>query len=177
MTGAKTDFLCSEGVQELLKLTNRQFVGWDAALRSESGQTTDAGDAMDLWHILSYLALQPGLRVEKKLAFGSIKIASLRPETIRKYVAKAQRLGFIATIDSMGSRHIQLTPAGVAVVADTMGPVDRRFWRDPAAILHGGARDPVRQDAGRRGRLLIARRATPRAACFAISRCHVPRRA
>ncbi|MCJ2066755.1 hypothetical protein MKK63_29280 [Methylobacterium sp. J-088] len=141
MTGAKTDFLCSEGVQELLKLTNRQFVGWDAALRSESGQTTDAGDAMDLWHILSYLALQPGLRVEKKLAFGSIKIASLRPETIRKYVAKAQRLGFIATIDSMGSRHIQLTPAGVAVVADTMdqwivdfGEIQRRYFTAEPAI-------------------------------------------
>ncbi len=59
MTGARTDFLCSEGVQELLKLTNRQFVGWDASLRTVSGQTTDAGDAMDLWHILSFLALQP----------------------------------------------------------------------------------------------------------------------
>lgn len=120
MTGAKTDFLCSEGVQELLKLTNRQFVGWDASLRTVSGQTTDAGDAMDLWHILSFLALQPGLKVEKKLAFGSIKIASLKPETIRKYVAKAQRLGFVATIDSMGSRHIQLTSTGIAVVAETM---------------------------------------------------------
>ena len=120
MTSAKTDFLSTEGVRELLKLTNRQFVGWDAALRDVSGQTTDAGDAMDLWHILSYLALQPGLKVEKKLAFGSIKIASLKPETIRKYVAKAQRLGFIATIDSKGSRHIHLTSTGAAVVADTM---------------------------------------------------------
>jgi hypothetical protein len=107
-------------VQELLKLTNRQFVGWDEALRAISGQATEAGDAMDLWHILSYLALQPNLKVEKKSAFAKIKIASLKPETIRKYVAKAQRLGFVATIDSMGSRHIQLTPAGVGVVADTM---------------------------------------------------------
>jgi hypothetical protein len=120
MTGGETDFLCSEGVQELLKLTNRQFVGWDEALRAISGQATEAGDAMDLWHILSYLALQPNLKVEKKSAFAKIRIASLKPETIRKYVAKAQRLGFVATIDSMGSRHIQLTPAGVSVVADTM---------------------------------------------------------
>lgn len=123
MTDDRTDFLCSEGVQELLKLTNRQFVGWDAALRTVSGQVTEAGDAMDLWHILSYLALQPSLKVEKKFAFGNIKIASLKPETIRKYVAKAQRLGFIATIDSMGARHIQLTSAGIGVVADTM-----RHW-------------------------------------------------
>lgn len=120
MAGGETDFLSSDGVQELLKLTNRQFVGWDEALRKESGQATEAGDAMDLWHILSYLALQPDLRVEKKSAFASIKIASLKPETIRKYVAKAQRLGFIATIDSMGLRHIQLTPAGIGVVAQTM---------------------------------------------------------
>lgn len=119
-------FLISEGVQELLKLTNSQFVAWDDSLRNVSGQVTEAGDAMDLWHILSYLALQPDLRVEKKLAFQKIKIASLRPETIRKYVAKAQRLGFVATIDSMGSRHIQLTPAGIEVVADTM----RKWVRD-----------------------------------------------
>jgi hypothetical protein len=125
MTGGETDFLCSRGVQELLKLTNRQFVGWDESLRKVSGRETEAGDAMDLWHILSYLALQPNLKVEKKFAFANIKIASLKPETIRKYVAKAQRLGFVATIDSMGSRHIQLTPAGVDVVADTM-----RRWID-----------------------------------------------
>lgn len=144
MTGAKTDFLCSEGVQALLELTNRQFVGWDAALRDVSGQTTDAGDAMDLWHILSYLALQPDLRVEKKLAFGSIKIASLKPETIRKYVAKAQRLGFVATIDSMGARHIHLTSAGVAVVADTMqhwiddfGQIQRTYFSAKPAARTG----------------------------------------
>jgi hypothetical protein len=130
MIGGETDFLCSEGVQELLKLTNRQFVGWDESLRKLSGQATEAGDAMDLWHILSYLALQPNLRVEKKFAFENIKIASLKPETIRKYVAKAQRLGFVATIDSMGSRHIQLTPSGVDVVADTM----RRWIADFGAI-------------------------------------------
>ncbi|MBE7196453.1 MAG: hypothetical protein INR70_01445 [Parafilimonas terrae] len=118
--GRSATFLISEGVQELLKLTNSQFVAWDDSLRNVSGQVTEAGDAMDLWHILSYLALQPELKVEKKLAFQKIKIASLRPETIRKYVAKAQRLGFVATIDSMGSRHIQLTPAGIEVVADTM---------------------------------------------------------
>lgn len=120
MIGGEADFLRSDGVQELLKLTNRQFVAWDEALRRISGQATEAGDAMDLWHILSYLSLQPALRVEKKFAFADIKIASLKPETIRKYVAKAQRLGFIATIDSMGTRHIQLTQAGVSVVADTM---------------------------------------------------------
>lgn len=124
--GRSGDFLSSEGVQELLKLTNSQFVAWDDSLRNVSGQVTEAGDAMDLWHILSYLALQPDLRVEKKLAFQTIKIASLRPETIRKYVAKAQRLGFVATIDSMGSRHIQLTPAGIEVVAETM----RKWVRD-----------------------------------------------
>ena len=28
--------------------------------------------------------------------------------------------GFIATVESMGSRHIQLTPAGVQVVSETM---------------------------------------------------------
>jgi hypothetical protein len=124
--GRSGNFLVSEGVQELLKLTNSQFVAWDDSLRNVSGQITEAGDAMDLWHVLSYLALQPDLRVEKKLAFQKIKIASLRPETIRKYVAKAQRLGFVATIDSMGSRHIQLTPAGIEVVAETM----RKWVRD-----------------------------------------------
>lgn len=125
MTSNEAGFLCSDGVQDLLTLTNRQFVRWDAALRTVSGQVTEAGDAMDLWHILSYLALQPNLKVEKKFAFANIKIASLKPETIRKYVAKAQRLGFIATIDSMGARHIQLTPTGIAVVAETM-----RHWID-----------------------------------------------
>lgn len=118
--GESATFLLSEGVQELMRLTNNQFVAWDESLRDISGRPTDAGDAMDLWHILSYLALQPNLRVEKKLAFEKIRIASLRPETIRKYVAKAQRLGFVATIDSMGTRHIQLTNSGSQVVADTM---------------------------------------------------------
>ncbi len=125
MAGGEGDFLRSDGVQALLTLTNRQFVAWDEALRRVSGQVTEPGDAMDLWHILSFLALQPDLKVEKKLAFETIKIASLRPETIRKYVAKAQRLGFVATIDSMGTRHIQLTPTGIDVVADTM-----RRWID-----------------------------------------------
>lgn len=125
MTSGEADFLGSKGVQELLALTNRQFVGWDEALRQVSGQATQAGDAMDLWHVLSFLARQPTLKVEKKFAFETIKIASLRPETIRKYVAKAQRLGLVATIDSMGTRHIQLTPAGISVVAETM-----RQWID-----------------------------------------------
>lgn len=135
MNGGETDFLCGEGVQELLKLTQRQFVGWDDRLRRVSGQATAAGDAMDLWHILSYLALQPELKVEKKLAFEKIKIASLKPETIRKYIAKAQSLGFVATIDSRGTRHIQLTPSGVSVVSETMrqwiedfGQIQRRHF-------------------------------------------------
>jgi hypothetical protein len=120
LSGGSATFLMSEGVQELLQLTNNQFVAWDESLRSVSGRATEAGDAMDLWHILSYLALQPDLKVEKKLAFQRIRIASLKPETIRKYVAKAQRLGFVATVESMGVRHIQLTPTGIQVVSDTM---------------------------------------------------------
>ena len=135
MGGEKEIFLRSEGVQQLMTLTNRQFVGWDEALRQISGQSTEAGDAMDLWHIMSFLALQPNLQVEKKLAFEKIKIASLKPETIRKYVAKAQRLGCVATIESRGTRHIQLTETGIAVVADTMrswvedfGQIQQRYF-------------------------------------------------
>lgn len=64
--GRSIAFLSSEGVQELIKLTNNQFVAWDISLRNVSGQETEAGDAMDLWHILSYLALQPDLKIEKK---------------------------------------------------------------------------------------------------------------
>lgn len=153
--GGDASFLRSEGVQELLKLTNSQFVAWDNVLRNVSGQVTEAGDAMDLWHVLSYLALQPDLKIEKKLAFQNIKIASLRPETIRKYVAKAQRLGFVATIDSMGSRHIQLTPTGVRVVSDTMGKwvkdfglIQARYFPANPASLAPSPKAPPGSDVG-----------------------------
>lgn len=155
-SGGSATFLTSQGVQELLQLTNNQFVAWDESLRSVSGMVTEAGDAMDLWHILSYLARQPDLRVEKKLAFQRIRIASLKPETIRKYVAKAQRLGFIATVESMGSRHIQLTPTGVQVVSETMnkwiedfGTLQNRFFSgsSPRTASRGTAAGATRTAA------------------------------
>jgi hypothetical protein len=52
----------------------------------------------------------PDFRMNKKDAFASVP--NLRPETIRKHVAAAGRLGFIDTVKSKGVVYLRLTAEG-----------------------------------------------------------------
>jgi len=74
---------------------------------------------MDYWFILSALAEHPPhFRANKKEAFSSIP--NLKPETVRKYVAEAGRLGFVETVKTKGNVYLQLTSAGQNAVASTL---------------------------------------------------------
>jgi hypothetical protein len=111
--------LKTQGVQELIRLTNQQFRFWGSALAAETSEAIRPGDLMDYWFILSALAQRPPeFRLNKKEAFSSIP--NLKPETVRRYVADAGRLGFVETVKSKGQVHLQLTPAGFNAVASTL---------------------------------------------------------
>ena len=92
-----------QGVQELIQLTNQQFRFWSDALAADTSEKIRPGDLMDYWFILSALAEHPPhFRANKKEAFSSIP--NLKPETVRKYVAEAGRLGFVETVKNEGER-------------------------------------------------------------------------
>jgi hypothetical protein len=108
-----------QGVQELIQLTNQQFRFWSDALAADTSEKIRPGDLMDYWFILSALAQHPPhFRANKKEAFSSIP--NLKPETVRKYVAEAGRLGFVETVKTKGNVYLQLTSAGQNAVASTL---------------------------------------------------------
>jgi hypothetical protein len=125
-----------QGVQELIRLTNQQFRFWGDALAAGTSEEIRPGDLMDYWFILSALAqYPPEFRLNKKEAFSSIP--NLKPETVRRYVADAGRLGFVETVKSKGKVYLQLTPAGQNAIANTLtewiagfSDIHRRFFGD-----------------------------------------------
>jgi hypothetical protein len=117
----EAEFLEKEGVQALIRLTNEQFAFWGKTLtQAASGSKMTAGDFMDFWFVLSTLALKPGFSMPKKDSYNAIKISTLEPDTVRKYVAKAQKLGFVQTVATRGARDLHLTQAGATALAMTM---------------------------------------------------------
>jgi hypothetical protein len=127
MTDMEID-LGSEGVTELIRLTNEQFGFWGAALAVETEEPIPSGDLMDHWFILSQLALcGPTFRMRKKNSYGSVP--HLKSETVRKYVSKAGSLGFVETVKTKGEVYLQLTPAGQRAVAKTMARWIQEFGK------------------------------------------------
>jgi hypothetical protein len=111
--------LHAAGVQALIKLTNSQFAFWEGALRRETKEDIPAGNLMDYWFIMSELALHgPDFRIVKKETFDSVP--NLKPETVRKHIAAAGKLGFVDTVRSKGIPYLQLTIAGQRAVAMTL---------------------------------------------------------
>jgi hypothetical protein len=108
-------FLRSEGVQELIKLTNTQFAFWGSALADTTSDPIDAGNLMDFWFVMSALATSPAFKMPKKDAYETIP--RLKPDTVRKYAASAQKLGFVETINST---HLRLTENGAHALARTL---------------------------------------------------------
>jgi len=129
MTGkpARLD-LRSDGVPELIRLTNDQFDYWAAALRRETNEAVPAGNLLDYWFIMSQLALQePDFRMNKKDAYTCIP--NLKPETVRKHVALAGRLGFVDTVKSRGMVYLRLTTEGQKAIESTLGRWVLEFGR------------------------------------------------
>jgi len=129
MTGnpAKLD-LRSDGVRELIQLTNDQFGYWAASLRRETNEDVPAGNLLDYWFIMSQLALcGPDFRMNKKDAYTSIP--NLKPETVRKHVASAGRLGFVDTVKSRGMVYLRLTTEGQKAIESTLGRWVLEFGR------------------------------------------------
>jgi hypothetical protein len=129
--------LQSEGVRELLRLTNEQFKDWKESLSRETTDPIGAGSLMNYWFILSNLALHGDneFRMNKKDAF--LTIPNLKPEAVRKHVAALGALGFVETVRLKNHVYLRLTQAGKRAVAHTMGrwirefgKVQRKYFRD-----------------------------------------------
>jgi hypothetical protein len=123
-----------QGVQELIRLTNQQFRFWGDALAAGTSEEIRPGDLMDYWFILSALAqYPPEFRLNKKEAFSSIP--NLKPETVRRYVADAGRLGFVETVKSKGKVYLQdrVPDRGVAGGGTPRSPAraGQVSWRSP----------------------------------------------
>lgn len=131
--------LRSEGVRELIKLTNNQFKDWQQALARETTVTINAGCLMNYWFILSNLAVHGGdeFRMNKKDTF--LTIPNLKPEAVRKHVATLGALGFVETVRSKKEVFLSLTPSGQRAVMQTMagwiqefGRLQRTYFREPS---------------------------------------------
>lgn len=107
------------GTSELIKLTNTQFAFWEEALRNESAEMP-SGNLMDYWFIISKLALYaPTFRVEKKDAL--LMFPNLgKPETVRKYIANAEKFGFVESVRAKGVLYLQLTNSGKKAIIRTL---------------------------------------------------------
>lgn len=73
---------------------------------------------MDLWFILSNLAMEKEQKINKKDAYRYIK--SMKEETARQYVARTQKLGLTRTVIEAVERRIELTEAGRRAITRIM---------------------------------------------------------
>ena len=118
----KKRHLGSEGMRELIDLTNSQFSFWGDAVRKEiSGTDTDSlesGQLMDMWFICSNLSIQPDFKINKKSSYDFIPGLSIN--TTRKYAGIAQKLGLVETVSTKGNTYLRLSSAGTQAVEKTL---------------------------------------------------------
>jgi hypothetical protein len=130
--------LRSDGVRELLRLTNEQFEDWKESLSRETTEPIGAGSLMNYWFILSNLALHGDseFRMNKKDTF--LTVPNLKPEAVRKHVAALGTLGFVETVRLKNHVYLRLTQAGQRAVAHTMGRWIREFGKVQRKYFRNG---------------------------------------
>ena len=111
-------FLEGEQAQALLTLTNDQFSYWGEELEKATDAAINRGDYMDYWFILSLLARSPNFSLEKKALYSCHPV--LGEHVMRRYVARAERLGLIQSVKSKGAAREELTAGGKQALASTL---------------------------------------------------------
>jgi hypothetical protein len=112
---------------DLINLTNSQFAFWAVNIRKMSQCEIPAGNNMNLWFILSRLAMEP------KDDFSIVKnkiyeeIPNLKIDAVKKVVAFLHTCGFVETIKQKGPARLRLTEAGKILVQDTLNHWASKF--------------------------------------------------